>query len=91
MCNAWQENSSLVNGVHRVGHEMHQDEQVSPESVSFLNKTYLHHFCTFILPVQRGHSGEHMASNTGQSGYLPTGAALFCTIPDIFYLVELVS
>ncbi|XP_039530080.1 myelin and lymphocyte protein-like [Pimephales promelas] len=31
-----------------------------------------------------------MASNTGQSGYLPTGAALFCTIPDIFYLVELV-
>jgi len=52
--NAWQENSSLVNGVHRVGHGIHQDKQVSPESVSFLNKTYLHHFCTFILPVQRG-------------------------------------
>ncbi|CAM4731882.1 unnamed protein product [Leuciscus chuanchicus] len=31
-----------------------------------------------------------MASNTGQSGFLPSGAALFCTIPDIFYLVELV-
>ncbi|XP_056104487.1 myelin and lymphocyte protein-like [Rhinichthys klamathensis goyatoka] len=31
-----------------------------------------------------------MASNTGQTGYLPTGAALFCTIPDIFYVVELV-
>ncbi|XP_077059788.1 myelin and lymphocyte protein-like [Siphateles boraxobius] len=31
-----------------------------------------------------------MASNTGQAGFLPSGAALFCTIPDIFYLVELV-
>ncbi|KAK7119270.1 hypothetical protein R3I94_021198 [Phoxinus phoxinus] len=31
-----------------------------------------------------------MASNAGQTGFLPTGAALFCTIPDIFYLVELV-
>nr|XP_055041201.1 myelin and lymphocyte protein [Misgurnus anguillicaudatus] len=31
-----------------------------------------------------------MASNTGQMGYLPSGGAIFCTIPDIFYLPELV-
>ncbi|XP_077060436.1 myelin and lymphocyte protein-like [Siphateles boraxobius] len=31
-----------------------------------------------------------MASNTAQAGFLPSGAALFCTIPEIFYLVELV-
>ncbi|KAK9966696.1 hypothetical protein ABG768_003793 [Culter alburnus] len=31
-----------------------------------------------------------MASNTGQMGYLPSGGAIFCTIPDILYLPELV-
>ncbi|XP_043107485.1 myelin and lymphocyte protein [Puntigrus tetrazona] len=31
-----------------------------------------------------------MATNTGQMGYLPRGGAIFCTIPDIFYLPELV-
>ncbi|XP_016404214.1 myelin and lymphocyte protein-like [Sinocyclocheilus rhinocerous] len=31
-----------------------------------------------------------MATNTGQMGYLPRGGAIFCTIPDILYLPELV-
>ncbi|KAF4107378.1 myelin and lymphocyte protein-like [Onychostoma macrolepis] len=31
-----------------------------------------------------------MATNTGQMSYLPRGAAIFSTIPDIFYLPELV-
>ncbi|XP_067287877.1 myelin and lymphocyte protein-like [Pseudorasbora parva] len=31
-----------------------------------------------------------MASNTGQMGYLPSGGAIFCTIPDILYIPELV-
>ncbi|TRY87422.1 hypothetical protein DNTS_017184 [Danionella cerebrum] len=32
----------------------------------------------------------HMASNTGQMGFLPSGGAIFCTIPDILYLPELI-
>ncbi|XP_051531447.1 myelin and lymphocyte protein-like [Myxocyprinus asiaticus] len=31
-----------------------------------------------------------MVTNTGQMGYLPSGGAIFCTIPDILYLPELV-
>ncbi|XP_059385635.1 myelin and lymphocyte protein-like [Carassius carassius] len=31
-----------------------------------------------------------MTTNTGQMGYLPRGGAIFCTIPDILYLPELV-
>ncbi|KAI7794863.1 myelin and lymphocyte protein-like [Triplophysa rosa] len=30
-----------------------------------------------------------MAANTGQMGYLPSGGSIFCTIPDILYLPEL--
>ncbi|NP_001070931.1 uncharacterized protein LOC768299 [Danio rerio] len=31
-----------------------------------------------------------MATNTGQMGFLPSGGAIFCTIPDILYLPELI-
>ncbi|KAI2659108.1 myelin and lymphocyte -like protein [Labeo rohita] len=31
-----------------------------------------------------------MATNTGHVGYLPRGGAIFCTIPDILYLPELI-
>uniref|UniRef100_A0A8C2E9Z9 MARVEL domain-containing protein n=2 Tax=Cyprinus carpio TaxID=7962 RepID=A0A8C2E9Z9_CYPCA len=40
---------------------------------------------------QRTSRCAHMATNTGQMGYLPRGGAIFCTIPDILYLPELVS
>ncbi|XP_056324525.1 mal, T cell differentiation protein a, tandem duplicate 1 [Danio aesculapii] len=31
-----------------------------------------------------------MATNTGQMGFLPSGGAIFCIIPDILYLPELI-